>query len=89
MGPDLLNTGDDEMTQSRTSTKPEQILKLIRSRHGAGISKLCQQTGWQPHSVRAAISRLRKEGHAIDLVASRTAGKENRYKLTKTPGCVS
>lgn len=77
------------MTQSRTFTKSEWILKLIGSRHGADMSRLCQKTGWQPHSVRAAISRLRQSSHTIDLVPSKTSGKENRYKLGKVPGHIS
>ncbi len=48
------------------STKPAQILRLIRRKTGASMSQLQKATNWQPHSIRAALSGLRKSGHQID-----------------------
>ena len=47
------------------STKTETIQKLIARKAGASISQLQAATAWQPHSVRAALSGLRKNGTAI------------------------
>jgi len=46
-------------------TKPETILKLVSRKSGATIAQLEAATGWKPHSVRAALSGLRKAGHEI------------------------
>ena len=35
-------------------------------------------TGWQPHSARAALSGLRKAGHAIERSAGRRQGAAGR-----------
>ena len=48
--------------------QPEQakILALLRRPKAATIVELRKATGWQPHSVRAAISRLRKSGITVE-----------------------
>ena len=47
-------------------TKIETILKLLRRPSGVGIAQLQKATGWQTHSVRAALTGLRKKGHSIE-----------------------
>ena len=47
-------------------TKIETILKQLRRPNGASIVQLQKTAGWQPHSVRAALTGLRKKGHAIE-----------------------
>lgn len=55
------------ITQKKpTATKLETILKLVRRKSGATLNSLQDATGWQPHSVRAALTGLRKKGHAIE-----------------------
>ena len=46
-------------------TKIETILKLLRRPKGASIAQLQKATGWKPHSVRAAITGLRKKRHEV------------------------
>jgi hypothetical protein len=47
-------------------TKPALILRLTRRKTGASMAQLQSATNWQPHSIRAALSGLRKNGHEID-----------------------
>ena len=47
-------------------TKIETILKQLSRPKGASIAQLQKTVGWQPHSLRAALSGLRKKGHAIE-----------------------
>ena len=51
---------------SAKPTKIETILKLLCRPNGAGIAQLQKATGWKPHSVRAALSGLRKKEHNIE-----------------------
>ncbi len=53
-------------------TKIESILKLLRRPNGSSITQLQKATGWQPHSVRAALTGLRKKGHEV------TRGKDTK-----------
>lgn len=48
-------------------TKIASIKEMISRRNGATIAELTRRTGWKPHSVRAAISSLRKDGIDIRL----------------------
>ena len=47
-------------------TKIETIIKLLRRPNGASIAQLQKTAGWQSHSVRAALTGLRKKGHTIE-----------------------
>jgi DNA-binding IclR family transcriptional regulator len=40
-------------------------LGLLRREGGATLAELTAATDWQPHSARAALTGLRKKGHAI------------------------
>ncbi len=46
-------------------TKTEAVLKLLKRKQGATVAQLQKATGWQPHSVRAALTGLRKKDHDI------------------------
>ena len=59
-------------------SKTEMLRKLLSRRNGATLAQLQKQLGWQPHTIRAAISRLRSSGLAIDLDRS---GKVARYRV--------
>ncbi len=51
---------------STKPTKIETILKQLSRPNGASIAQLQKTAGWQPHSIRAALTGLRKKGHAIE-----------------------
>ena len=62
---------------STKPTKIETILKLLLRPNGASIAQLQKTVGWQPHSLRAALTGLRKKGHAIER--ARNAKGVTRY----------
>jgi hypothetical protein len=47
------------------TTKASQLLALLSRPNGATLQDLTTATGWQQHSVRAGMTGLRKQGHAI------------------------
>ncbi len=47
-------------------TKIAEVQALLQRPKGASLDDLCKATGWQPHSSRAALSGLRKAGHALE-----------------------
>ena len=49
------------------ATKKAKLEALLSRTRGATVDQLQKELGWQPHTVRAAISGLRKAGHTIDL----------------------
>ncbi len=50
----------------RRRTKSGIMLDLLKRPKGASIGQLRQATGWQPHSVRAALTGFRKRGCEIE-----------------------
>lgn len=58
--------------KSAKLTKRAELARLLSRRKGVGGKELEQTLGWQPHTVRAAISRLRKSGMVITCAKSAT-----------------
>jgi len=66
---------------SAKPTKTATILKLLRRSTGATIAQLEKTTGWQPHSVRAALTGLRKKG--LDVQRDKNAKGVTVYRIAK------
>ena len=64
-------------------TKTATILKLLHRPKGGSIAELQKATGWKPHSVRAALTGLRKKGHKIER--TKNAKDTAVYSITKAP----
>ncbi|WP_156677979.1 DUF3489 domain-containing protein [Sphingomonas profundi] len=71
-------TAAAESPVQRTGTKQSLVLDLLRREDGANIDDLMAATGWLPHTTRAALTGLRKKGHAIMRVGESGA---SRYRL--------
>ncbi len=63
----------------RRQTKQARILELLQRPTGASITDLTKATGWQPHSVRAALTGLRKKDH--DVVHAKDERGVARYHI--------
>jgi len=59
-------------------TKSDDLCRLLSRRNGATVVQIQKKLGWQPHTVRAAISRLKSSGLTIDLDRS---GEVARYRV--------
>lgn len=72
-------------TKTKTGlTKLETILKHLGHKNGATLQALEKATGWQPHSVRAALTGLRKKGNAIERAKDGKGGTV--YRLAGAAG---
>ena len=63
---------------SAPPTKTATVIRLLKRKHGATLDQLTEATGWQAHTVRAALTGLKKKGHTIERT------KENgvsRYRI--------
>jgi hypothetical protein len=62
------------------ATKQAVIVGLLKRREGAGIADLMAATGWQAHSVRAALTGLRKR--ELNVVRTKTDGGGSVYRIS-------
>lgn len=51
--------------QSPATSKIDQIIDLLKRKEGATLVELTEATGWLPHTIRAALTGLKKKGHTI------------------------
>ena len=65
------------------TTKSQTIQRLLARPNGATLESLCAKTGWQPHSVRAFVSGLRKAGAVVERDGR---GPKAKYKLISQDG---
>lgn len=73
------------VTAPTPETKAANLRKLLTRKAGADLAALQSATGWQPHSVRAALSRLRKAGFTIDQAGAAKSGDSAIYRITGGP----
>lgn len=64
------------------NTKSAQLRKLLSRKTGVTLEALCTTASWQPHSMRAFLSGLRKQGYEI---AREGSGREAQYRITALP----
>lgn len=65
-------------TAARPGTKQAALLAVLQRPAGATISQMCTKTGWQSHSIRAALTGLRKRG--VQLSRARDASGTTIYR---------
>lgn len=77
-----MNRARKPGTANRPGGKLGVILGRLQGKTGGTLDELVEATGWQKHSVRGALSRLRGRGFAIDLEEKR--GRK-AYRLALSP----
>ena len=70
-------------------SKSDQVAKLLRRAKGATLTELQDATSWQPHSVRAFLSSLRKKGSEISKEQRKSGDTAYRLAGVKTSGAAS
>ena len=61
-------------------TKKAHQCTLQRRKGGASLATLQKELGWQPHTVRAAISGVRKAGETVECLPRKTGPT---YRIVK------
>ena len=65
------------------TTKSQIAQRLLARPNGASLESLCAKTGWQPHSIRAFLSGLRKTGAVVERDGR---GPKAKYRLIPQGG---
>jgi predicted transcriptional regulator len=77
--PEGLGWSDEARTMIGRSSKRGQLLALASGRDGTCMTTMASVTGWQPHSIRAALSGLRKAG--LVIACEKQASGPSTYRL--------
>jgi len=65
--------------QPPASTKRAKLIAMLERSEGASVAQIGQRLGWLPHTVRAAITGLRKTGR--EVTRSKDADDRSVYRL--------
>ncbi|WOR15296.1 DUF3489 domain-containing protein [Hyphomonas sp. FCG-A18] len=71
----------ETISPPKDGTKEAQLVSALNGK-GATIVQLSGLLHWQPHTVRAAMTRLRGRGYIIDRVA-KTNRSAAKFKIRK------
>lgn len=74
--------GQTGTSGARKGSKQQLVVEMLSTAAGASISELMAATNWLPHSTRAVLSRLRKDGYTLDR---QRAEGGTRYKIASLP----
>ena len=67
--------------RSQPTTKQALLIDLLARENGATISEAVEVTGWQPHSVRGAISGTLKKKLGLDVISQKVQGGSRVYQI--------
>jgi|JI10StandDraft_1071094.scaffolds.fasta_scaffold3229468_1 predicted ArsR family transcriptional regulator len=66
-------------TPTPTRSKRDQLIGLLKRDSGATLEEMTSLTGWLPHTVRAAMTGLKKTGL---IVTREKVDGVSRYSIT-------
>ncbi len=67
----------------RPGTKQALLIDLLKRKKGATIEEIVEATGWQPHSVRGAISGALKKKLGLAVTSERVDGRGRTYRIVE------
>lgn len=66
---EIIMTTDKSTTVAkapREHSKAHRLVELLKIGTGASLEDMIEATGWQSHTVRAAMTGLRKRGYVVE-----------------------
>ncbi|MBN8630049.1 MAG: DUF3489 domain-containing protein [Rhodobacterales bacterium] len=86
--PDAIETGclpSVEVPSTATASKKAQLIGMLHRPAGSTIVEISAALGWQAHTTRAAITGLRKSGHAVKTARPADGGAGLTYRIVSKP----
>lgn len=63
----------------KPSSKSSLVLQMLQRPEGATIVQIVTETGWLPHTTRAALTGLKKKGR--EIVSEKAEGEGRVYRV--------
>ncbi len=76
--------GRTSLAMVRPGTKQALLIDLLKRKKGATIDEAIEATGWQPHSVRGAISGTLKKKLGLAVTSERVGDRGRVYRIAGT-----
>jgi hypothetical protein len=73
------NDGKSSPADVRAGSKQAKIVDLMKRAKGATLDELVEATDWLPHTMRAALTGLRKRGLGVERV--KDEGRASVYRI--------
>jgi hypothetical protein len=67
--------------RSREGTKEALLVALLRRPEGATVAQVIEATGWQPHTVRGAVSGALKKKRGLAVTSEKGEKGERVYRI--------
>lgn len=63
-------------------SRQDTLVRLLRRPEGATIDDMAEATGWQPHSIRGALSGVIGKKLGLKVTSEKLPGRARTYKVT-------
>ena len=70
-------------TTVRQGTKQALLIGLLKRKRGATIDDIVEATGWQPHSIRGAISGSLKKKLGLTVISEKIEKRGRVYRIVE------
>ena len=80
---DATGSAASPQPEPKPKSKVSLLLDLLARSEGSTLEQMVAATGWLPHTTRAALTGLKKQGHAV---TSTKADGVRTYRLVTTNG---
>jgi hypothetical protein len=67
--------------RTRQTSKQAEVIAMLKRTEGATIDQICEATGWQPHTVRGAITGALKKKLGLNIQSRKESGGDRIYKI--------
>ena len=64
-----------------TTSKTDQLKSLLAKPDGMTVEALSTKLGWQMHTTRAALTRLKQAGIEVEKLAPAEGSRQSRYRI--------
>ena len=67
----------------KRATKQAMLIDMLKRDEGASIGQIVEATGWQPHTVRGAISGALKKKLGLAVTSTKSETGERVYRIVQ------